>query len=216
MEVVIKQILNECFEDFQRDQLMILVVFSIIILVIQIFTTIYVAKKIQVFKNDLERSKIRFSKFNELQIVALREIYHKLVAFQVTTNLIFNSKTNTIGHSKYKSRINKWIKSYVACESIFAKEKILLTDELKELFGKTLQDFREVKTILMEEKSRLDEYEMGHLGIWNAMYEFEGEELDVISKKIGDLKTQEPIKNSGKHIRKLRTKIETEFKKMTT
>ncbi|MDZ7848179.1 MAG: hypothetical protein U5L96_16300 [Owenweeksia sp.] len=136
----------------------------------------------------------------------MREIYHKLVAFQLANNLIFKSKPRTVGHSKYKNRINEWIKSYIECASEFAKEKILLTAELKKLFGRTLKDFEEVKDILMTEKENLNYWEMVNQGNWNAMYDFEENELDTISSQIDKLKNKESIKNSEKHLRELREK----------
>ena len=215
MQELIKQALDEYFADFKEYHLIILICFVVVIALIQIIQSIWVSQKIEKFKTHLRKSEIKFSRHNELQINSLREIYHKLVAFQLANNLIFKSKPRTVGHSKYKNRINEWIKSYIECANEFAKEKILLTAELKKLFGRTLKDFEEVKDILMTEKENLDYWEMVNEGNWNAMYDFEENELDTISSKIDKLKNKESIKNSEKHIRELREKIESEFTKMT-
>lgn len=141
-------------------------------------------------------------------------IYHKLVAFRLANNLIFKSKPGTIGHTKYRVRINEWIKIYIECANEFAKEKILLTDELKTLFKQTLSKFEEVKDILMTERQNLDYWEMANQGSWNAMYDYEENELDVISIQIDKIKNEGSIKNSERHIVELRQKIEEEFSKM--
>ena len=214
MEELIKEVLNEYFADFKKYHLIILICFVVIIALIQLFQSIWVSNKIERFKTDLKKSEIKFSRYNELQINSLREIYHKLVAFQLANNLIFKSKPKSVGHSKYKNRINEWIKSYIECANEFAREKILLTDELKSLFTRTLKDFEEVKDILMSEKENLDYWEMVNAGNWNAMYDFEDNELDTISTQIEKLKGKTSIKNSEKHIRELRDKIETEFTRM--
>ena len=67
----------------------------------------------------------------------------------------------------------------------------------------------------MTEKENLDYWEMVNQGNWNAMYDFEENELDTISSQIDKLKDKESIKNSETHIRELREKIESEFTKMT-
>lgn len=215
MEELIKQALDKYFADFKEYHLIILICFAVAIALIQIIQSIWVSQKIEKFKTDLRKSEIKFSRHNELQINSLREIYHKLVTFQLANNLIFKSKPGTVGHSKYKNRINEWIKSYIECANEFAKEKILLTAELKKLFGRTLKDFEEVKDILMTEKENLDYWEMVNQGNWNAMYNFEENEIDTISSKIDKLKDKESIKNSETHILELREKIEAEFTKMT-
>lgn len=214
MDELIKQTLEKYFSDFKEYHLLILIGFTITIVLIQIIQSIWVSKKIETFKNDLKKSEIKFSRYNQLQINALRGIYHKLVAFQLSNNLIFKSKPNSVGHTKYKNRINDWIKNYIECANEFAREKILLTEELKTLFTRTLKDFEEVKDILMSEKESLDYHEMEYQGNWNAMYDFAENELDIISSKIDKLKVKDSIKNSDNHIRELRLKIEQVFTEM--
>ncbi len=215
MEELIKQVLEEYFSDYKKYHLVILICLVIIIALIQIIHSIWVTRKIEKFKTELKKSEIKFSRHNELQINSLREIYHRLVSFQLANNLIFKSKPRTVGHLKYKNRINGWIKSYIECADEFAKEKILLTTELKVLFGRTLKDFEEVKDILLSERESLDYLEMLYEGNWYEMYDFEENELYKISDKIDKLKNKESIKNSENNIRELREKIESEFTKMT-
>jgi hypothetical protein len=95
-----------------------------------------------------------------------------------------------------------------------SKEKILLTQELKTLFSKTIADFEKVKNILIDERENLDYLELMHNGNWNSMYECTGDEADEISKKIEKLKMKDSIVNSNRHIRELRNKIEDVFIKM--
>jgi hypothetical protein len=215
MDKLIKQALDEYFSDYKEYHLIILICFVVIIALIQIIQSIWVSRKIERFKTDLKKSEIKFSRFNELQVNSLRDIYHKLASFHLSNNLIFKSKPKSVGHTKYKNRINEWIKNYIECANEFSREKILLTPELKSLFGRTLKDFEEVKDILMSQKENLDYLEMENQGNWNAMYDFEDNELITISKSIENLKNKDSIKNSEKHIRELREKIEAEFIKMT-
>ncbi|KIA82621.1 hypothetical protein [Kaistella jeonii] len=214
MNELLKQTLNEYFSDFKKYHLIILICFAALIALLQILQTYILSTKIEKFKAQLKKSEIRFSKYNELQISALRKIYHQLATFQLANNLIFNTDLNSFGHTKYKTRINEWIRIYVECSSEFAREKILLTQEIKTLFSQTISDFEDVKKILIDEKHNLDYYEMEHSGNWNLMYDLEEDELYSIGLKIGKLKEKSSINNSDVHIRLLREKIEEVFQKM--
>lgn len=214
MEELIKKVLEEYFADFKDYHLIILVGFTLIIALIQIIQSIIVTRKIEKFKNDLKKSEIKFSRYNELQINALRKIYHQLAVFQYSNNLIFNDSHNNVGHEKYKNRINAWIKAYIENANEFSKEKILLTPELKTLYARTINDFEEVKKKLIDERENLDYWEMMHGGDWQAMYEFEENEFGEISSKIKKLKELDSIRNADKHIQELRSRIEDLFLKM--
>ncbi|WP_321344478.1 hypothetical protein [uncultured Draconibacterium sp.] len=214
MEELIQKVLDEYFSDFKEYHLIILIGFTLVITLIQIIQSIIVTRKIEKFKNDLKKSEIKFSRYNELQINALRKIYHQLAVFQYSNNLLFNAKPWTIGHEKYKTRINNWIKAYIENANEFSKEKILLTPELKLLYTRTINDFEEVKKKLIDERENLDYWEMMHGGDWNAMYDFEENELGEIESKIKKLRELESIKNSNQHIQELRENIEELFLKM--
>lgn len=214
MEELIKKVLDEYFSDFKDYHLIILIGFTLVIALTQIIQSIIVTRKIEKFKNDLKKSEIKFSRYNELQINALRKIYHQLAVFQYSNNLIFNDSPSNIGHEKYKNRINGWIKAYIENANEFSKEKILLTPELKKLYARTINDFEEVKNKLIDERENLDYWEMMHGGDWQAMYEFEENEFGEISSKINKLRKLDSIKNADKHIQELRNRIEDLFLKM--
>ena len=209
-----KEVLEKYFTEYKNYYLFILIGFTLIIALLQVIQTLIVTKKVENFKNELKKSEIRFSRYNELQITVLRKIYHQLASFQLANNLLFHSGTNKIGHTKFENRINEWIKNYLDCANELAREKILLPTEIKELFSKTIKDFDEIKSILINERENLNYLEMQYSGDWNSMYEFEGNELEIITKKLNVIKEKKSIKNSDKHIRELREKIEVVFQKM--
>lgn len=214
MDELIKQVLDEYFSDFKDYHLLILIGFTIVIALIQIIQSIVVSGKIEKIKNDLKKAEIKFSRYNKLQVDALRRIYHFLAKFQLSNKLVFNENSDEISHTKFKHRINGWIKVYIDCANEFSKEKILLTSELKALFSRTINDFEEVKKILIDERENLDYLEMMNAGNLNAMYEYEQNEIYEISQKIEKIKKHESIKNSDKHICELRDKIEELFLQM--
>ncbi len=214
MEQLIRQILDKYFSDFKQYHLLILVITILVIALLQFVQSIYVNRRIEKFKNFLKKSEIKFSRFNELQINALRTIYHLLTNFQLSNDLIFKCEPDTIGHERLKKRIGEWIKNYIACFNEFSREKILLTKEIKDLFEKTLDDFQEIKNILIKESEMLEYMEMEGQGDWNLIYTHEQQELDAISDRISRLKNNPSARNSNNHIVQLRQKIEETFEQM--
>jgi hypothetical protein len=215
MEEIINKLLHQYFSDYKEYHLIILTVVLVIIALIQIIQSFVISKKLEKFKTELKKSEIKFSRHSELQIIALREIYHRLVTFQRASNLLFISNSKKIGHNSYKNRIVGWRKAYSDCATEFSREKILLSDDLKLAFGDTLKDFDEVNDILFSQKESLEYWETAHYGDWNAMYQFEENELDSISQQLESIKEKNSINSSQQHIRELRKKIEEEFNKMT-
>lgn len=214
MNDLVKQALDEYFSDFKEYHLIILIGFTVIITLIQIIQSFIVTRKIERFKNDLKKSEIKFSKYNELQITALRKIYHQLAEFQYYNNLIFKAKECSVSHGNFIKRVNNWIKTYIELANDFSKEKILLTPKLKELYSRTINDFEQIKKLLIEERNDLEHLEMRHGGDWQEMYQFEENELNEITNRIDKLKEIHSIRNSNNHIVELREKIEELFLKM--
>lgn len=214
MVELLKEVLEKKLSEYKNYHLYILIGFTLVIALFQIIQTLIVTNKVEKFKNELKKSEIRFSRYNELQITVLRKIYHQLASFQLANNLLFKIEPNSIGHSKLKIRINEWIKNYIDCANELAREKILLPTEIKELFSKTIKDFDEVKEILISERENLNYLEMQYSGDWNSMYDFEDNELNIITQKLNLIKEKDSIRNSDKHIRELRVKIEEVFQKM--
>jgi hypothetical protein len=211
MTELVKQTLEDYFSDYKDYHLIILIAFAVVIALIQIIQSIIITKKIESFKTVLKKSEIKFSRYNELQINALRRIYHQLDDLQNANVLLFNTNIGTIGHDNLKIRINNWLKAYFVNSNEFSKEKILLTPDLKELYSKTITDFETVRKTMIFEKSNLELWEMMNEGDWKEMYEYEENEIDVILAKIGNLKELKSMKNSEKNIEELRKKIEEIF-----
>ncbi|CAA0190002.1 conserved hypothetical protein [Tenacibaculum maritimum] len=90
MEDLIKQVLDTYFSDFKEYHLYILIGFTIAIGLIQIIQSMWVNKKMERFKNDLKKSEIKFSKYNQLQIESLSKIYQLLTSFLESTKIIEN------------------------------------------------------------------------------------------------------------------------------
>ncbi|QKJ62808.1 hypothetical protein [Flavobacterium sp. M31R6] len=75
----LEQLLEKYFSDYSSSHIYLLIGFFVTTVLFQILQAIYVSNKIEKFKNELKRSEIKFSRFNTLQIDALKLIYDKAV-----------------------------------------------------------------------------------------------------------------------------------------
>lgn len=60
MKELIVQVLNDYFSDFKKYHLIVLIIFTVIITLVQIIQSIWVASKIEKFKAVLKKSEIKF------------------------------------------------------------------------------------------------------------------------------------------------------------
>lgn len=211
---LIEKALNEYFSDFKKYHLIILICFTIIIALIQIIQSIVVAQKFEKFKAVLRKSEIKFSRYHNLQVDALKTIYDKLVLFHAANHSLFTSRYDSNNHTQFKNWINNWIKKYLDCVNEFSREKILLPNSLKELVNKTIVEFEQVENILTNERISLDQLEEENNGSRNAMYDYPENELNIINSKISSLRTKKSIVFTEANIIQLRKAIEDYFEEM--
>ncbi len=214
MEELIKEALNKYFSDFKEYQIIIMISFFVILALLQLLQTIYISKNVEKFKNALKKSEIKFSRYHDLQVEALRSIYQKLVLFDYANGALFNNKYEHNDHTHFKANITEWNKLYWECIKSFHADKILLPEDLKELVEKTISEFEEVRDILLKERHNLDELEYEYQGNMEWMYDYSENELEIINKKLANLRTRGIIVKSQANIRALRKSIEGHFAQM--
>jgi hypothetical protein len=211
---LIKQALEEYFSEYKQYHVILLIAFLFLTILIQVIQAIWISRKIENFKYALRKSEIKFSRYHELQVEALKSIYEKLSVFHSANSILFEGNYEANNHDNYKAGINRWIKSYVDCYNAFSRQKILLPEALIKIVQRTLKDFEEVKDIILSERENLDYLEMEYNGDRNAMYDFQENELSLINKKISQIKSKDSIVKSELNIKELRANIEEYFRKM--
>jgi len=214
MDELVKQLLEKYLSDYREYHLFLLIGFAVIIALFQIIQFIYVSKRIEAFKNELKKSEIKFSAFNQLQINALRNIFHLIIKFELTTKILYNTSTKNLNHQLFEKRVNKWLNDFFESKREFENERILLTKVLKELFTETYIDFEKIKKILINEKEQLDYLEQKYQGDLRELYQFSELESDEIVNKINKISKELSIEKSLKNFEKLKTEIENVFIQM--
>ena len=211
---LIKEALNEYFSEFKKYQIIILIAFAFVITIFQILQSIWLSRTIEKFKAILKKNEIKFSRYHNMQVDALKSIYRKLVFFHKANTILFKVKYDSENQSEFEKNINEWINTYLDCINEFSLEKILLPNKIKELVQRTLLDFEIVKEILIDGKSNIKtlEEEIDEFGL--DFYEYQEKEAKIISKTIEKLILENKMETSEKNIRELRKAIEEYFEEM--
>jgi len=212
---LINEALNQYFSDYREYQITILIGFEILIAIIQVGQAIWISRTIEKFKTELKKSEIKFSRYHNLQVDALKSIYTKLVLFHGANTMLLKIRLESDHDVKFEKCIDNWIRTYNNCINEFSLEKILLPKELKELVGNTLKRFDIVKDILINGKNDLvslgQEIDEDY-GI--DMYEFQYRELAISRTAINKLVSENKMEKCEESILSLRKSIEDYFEEM--
>lgn len=209
---LIKEALNQYFSDYKEYQIAILIGFTLLIAIIQFVQAIWISRTIEKYKAELKRTEIKFSRYHNLQVDALKSIYTKLVLFHGANTILLKIRLESDHDVKFEKCIDNWIRTYNNCINEFSLEKILLPNELKELVGNTLKRFDIVKDILIKGKDDLvslgqeidEDYGIGK-------YEYDDRELVIISTAINKLVSENKMEKCEESILSLRKSIEDYF-----
>jgi hypothetical protein len=214
LQINIEQFLEKYFSEYKDYHIYALIILTLLMLVFQILQTIFVSRKIEIFKNELKISEIKFSLFNNLQIDALKSIYDKLVTFHYKSSSLFFS--STYGHESLKIKMDEWKFEFNSIMDVFHREKILLPSDFKN----KVKDFEvklEVIFLALEKElqsiSEMEEYD-GTNDV-QILYKNAEKEVDSIKSRIERLKKITEIKQSEKTIIDLRQNIENYFESLT-
>lgn len=189
----------------------IIAVIQVGVAIIQIIVGIYMA----FLGSKLKKTEIKFSRYNELNIVALRKLYHQLSVMKYYIDYLFDN-SGSIDHNKYKKMLNTWVKLYFENSIEFSKEMILLNEELKKKYLNSIDVFKEVKTLFKEEVNDLELFEEYNECNYNRMYGSEFEELEDIGNKIKKIAKNKCIDDMICCFKNLNKSIEKSFKEMNS
>jgi hypothetical protein len=210
MNDLIKEALDEYFSDFKKYHLIILIAFTIIIALIQVIQSILVSKKIEKFKNDLKKSEIKFSKYNQLQVQALGDLYPQLAELLLHTTLV-KQEIDKASPEKINSLTEDWGKSFRQVVESYMLKRYILPKDIKTEFGKLVKHLGQVNAYIKAEQKMSSLF-----ATVNDQVEFMGEyeERKDFSVELAKLKKEGLITESITEINKLQTDIEKYFEKI--
>jgi hypothetical protein len=190
---------------------LILIGFTVIIALIQIIQSILVSIKIERFKSILKKSELKYSKYNQLQIEALSEIYELLTEFLNHTFTIKN-KINSASPELITSISKKWLNSYGIIYTTFSKNKYILPISTKNVFSSIIKDLQDMSKYVGSEKNKSAMYHT-----WkNGEVEFMGDNQDLkkLYDELNKYDKEGVINNTIEKIKIIKKEIENYFEKI--
>ena len=210
MQQPIEEILEKYFSEYEQYHKYALLSIIIIIAAFQIWQAVIVSKKIEKFKNDLKRSEIKFSRFQNMQIDALKAIYDQIVTFHYANHRLINLSVFT--HESLKSHIIDWDEQGSKFIDFIHRERILMPPNLVNEFKEFETVMRKISTRLGEEslglKSLEDDYQTDDVQTLYGNYE---DEVASVKQRWTKLMINEDVKNSEDSFHKVRKSVEKYF-----
>ena len=183
----------------------------IIVALFNILSAIFINRKVSRFNSEIKKSEIKFSRYNELQVEALKSIYNKLVDFHYSNSRLFYSNPESNKENQFKNRINEWIKCYSELVYAVNCERIFLPQSLKDEYRSIIKNFEIVKNILIDEKNNISDELEPFINIEHFSIDIES---NLISDKLDKMNNEEEFIDFEKNIKQFRVKIEAEITKM--
>lgn len=211
MDELVKNALEEYFSDFKEYHLIILISFTVIIALLQIIQSYIVSKKIEKVKNDLKKSEIKFSKYNQLQVEALSEIYPVLADLLVNT-VIIKSEFDKASPERISSLAENWGKSFNETFHYFTQKQYILTKSINSKYAILIGNLIKMNAYVRAEK----QLSLLYLTLNNGEVEFMGddEERNKLSGEISEIKKDEVMAETLDSISGLKSEIQNYFEKM--
>jgi hypothetical protein len=132
MEKKIIELLIEQLDDFKKDQLLLLLIILIASIIINVYQTIYTSRKIDKYRNQLNKSVLKFSLFNELQIKSLSKLYELANQLKFGASVIYGVLES---NSSNEIEIESWVKAYADFEKFKDSKKYILPKALKDIIS---------------------------------------------------------------------------------
>lgn len=210
LQIDFQELLNEEFAEYKEYHLFIVVILFFAIAVLQFFQAWYFSRNIESFKNQLKLSEIKFSRFNELQIESLRNLYVEIVSFQTLNHQLFYKPY--MNHNIFKERILEWQNQYDSLMKIFLREKIVLPKSLVPKVKEFWDNGLSIKVTLFEEYRDIIKLEERFESSDPLdIYETSGKELVAIEERIKNLRSHPQVKMSKNLFKELTKDIEEYF-----
>lgn len=210
LQISTEKLLEKYFSEYKEYHQYTLIAIIILMAGYQIWQAIFVSGKIEKFKADLKKSEIKFSRFHNMQIDALKMLYDRIVTFHYKNHRLFSPKSTS--HNSLKRKTNEWLAEFDVVIDTFHRERILLPPELVEIIKKFENNFQKISVRLNEEMQSLSDLEEKHQSNdEQVIYGSPDIEDEVLKFRMKSLNENEHIKNSENIIRELRSSIEKYF-----
>lgn len=135
----------------------ILIIIAILINLYQLLQNKRLEKTLEKFKNDLAKNQFKFTRYTELQIESLKNMYDQVVEFHFAFTNLTQPRYKT--HDSLKSNIILFQDTFNDMITFGHKNKILLPEDFVIQIRKIHLKFNKIDTLCRNEFYRLNQLE---------------------------------------------------------
>lgn len=165
---IINQIVNQ-FDRFKNHQLLILLIAFFIFTLVTILQTVYTSRLVEKYRNQLKKTELKFSVFNEMQISKLSDLFALANNLKGTLAAIVGS----IERNEDQLKLSNWKSSYDEFDSFYSSNKYIIP--------------KQIKLVMTENKNKLIDYN-GNISLLK-------EKFDLIYNRIEDITEEDKRKS---------------------
>jgi len=215
IQYITYEAIKEEFSEFKDYIFWILCSFSLVSLGIQFIYNWKLSQKIESYKNELKKNEIKFSRFNELQIESLKNLYDHIVTFHFRYNNLLYPIFFT--HDTLSGNLKVLKLEYNICMEYFHRNKIFLTENLVLKIKDIETNYILVRVFFDQEIASISEIE-DRLETKNPQEIYGDPESEVtsIKKRLENLKDKQGVISFEQDIKGMRDLVEKYFKELTT
>lgn len=209
-EKIIEALVEKYFSEYKDDTLVIFVIFSLLVIVINIIHNIIITRKLAKYQSKLKKNELKFSVYNQLQIEALSKIFHLITELKDITISISNSENKS--PEFYKQISISWSNKFFEITKFFSKEKYILPKIIKTKYTEIHENFRSIFDFIKFEDEYKSKFRTDEIG--EIVFEGDGQEISLLMEKISKFNREDTLKKAISDIEIIRKHIEDHFESM--
>ena len=213
------ELVQDILSDYKENMSLILLTFALVSTLLtaalQYYQNLRLSKKVESYKNELAKSEIKFTRYTELQIETLKQLYDLVVKihFSFTELKTPMDKTHQALHRNMKTFQAVCYENVVYVH----RNKILLTDDILTEFRIVNDKHKKIEQLCILESEDLVRIEDENRSLDpQVLYGSQEKENESISSRLKKLNENSDVVTFETDIVKLREVIETYFKKLVT
>jgi len=206
-ENLIRELIEKNFSEYREFNLIILIGFSLLAILVSIFQTIFISKKIEKYKSELKKNELKFSIYNQKQIESLSNFFFLLTEFKKITSIIRISENKS--PESYKQIAIEWTQKFYAINNLFSREKYILPKKIKAQYLLIVENFDTIFDFIKAEKDYKANLYTDELGEVISIQDNYDE--NILIGKIKQFNREDMFKNTIKNIEEIREEIEIHF-----
>ncbi len=206
-ENLTREILHQYFSEYEKHNVLIFAVFTLLIALINIIQGVFITSKLEKYKSQLKKTELKFSIYNELQIKSLSTLFHHLTELKIITISI--SISESLIYEDYKKVVIDWTNKFYETTNFFSREKYILPIEVKTQYSKIYQNFKPILDYIEDKKKLKSNFYTDQCG--DEFLAGDEENVNELTQKLRQYNRDKIFAETIEHIESIRREIELYF-----